>query len=72
MSQTYSDDPNAGPIRVEVIADDSGTWAGNGLRWDRGEALLAEGYAKDLFSRWMLVRRWRVVDEAGTILKEGP
>ncbi len=46
-------------FKVEVIADNSGTWAGNALTFDTEEA--AEAYARDLMSRWMLVREWRVV-----------
>ncbi len=44
---------------VEVIADSSGTFCGNGLKFDTVEA--AEIYAKDLWSRWTAVKEWRVV-----------
>jgi hypothetical protein len=48
-------------FRVEVKADNSGTWAGNGLKFDTvGEAVT---YAIDLMSRWMLVTDWHVVDQ---------
>ena len=46
-------------FKVEVIADSSGHWAGNGLRFATDEE--AKTYARDLFSRWTLVREWRVV-----------
>ena len=46
--------------KVEVIADDSNTWAGNGLSF--GTKAEAEGYATDLEWRWTSVREWRVVD----------
>lgn len=46
--------------KVEVIADDSGKWCGNGLRFDTREA--AKSYAADLEMRWTLVRMWRVVE----------
>ena len=46
--------------KVEVIADSSGTWCGNGLRFTTTEE--AETYAKDLAMRWTLVRDYRVVD----------
>ena len=46
--------------KVEVIADNSGTWAGNGLTFETKEK--AEEYARDLHSRWMVVREWRVVE----------
>jgi len=43
----------------EVIADGSGVWAGNALRFaTRGEA---EDNVRDLFMRWTLVRETRVV-----------
>lgn len=47
-------------FKVEVIADDSGQWTGNALRFESKNA--AEAYAKDLHSRWMAVREWRVVE----------
>lgn len=43
----------------EVIADDSGTWAGNALRFASESE--ADAYVKDLASRWTLVRETRVV-----------
>ncbi len=46
-------------FKVEVIADSSGTWAGNGLRFDTESD--AEVYAKDLMRRWTLVREWKVI-----------
>ena len=45
-------------LKVEVIADDSGTYCGNGLRFDSAETAIAYGH--DLHGRWMLVRKWRV------------
>ena len=45
--------------RVEVIADNSGNWAGNALTFtDKAEAW---AYARDLAARWTLVRDIRVV-----------
>lgn len=46
--------------KVEVIADNSGVWAGNGLRFATKEE--AERSAKSLFRRWLLVQEWRVVE----------
>jgi hypothetical protein len=46
--------------RVEVIADDSGEWLDNGMTFPTHEK--AEEYAKGLYSRWTLVREWRVVE----------
>jgi hypothetical protein len=46
--------------KAEVIADSSGKFCGNGLRFaTKGEA---ETYAADLAYRWTLVREWRVVE----------
>ena len=61
MPKRYSNDENAGPLRVEVIADSSGVYSSNGVRFDEGEVDLAVEYAKDLASRWTLVTHWRVV-----------
>lgn len=44
---------------AEVIADQSGTFCGNGLRFETKDA--ATEYAKDLFSRWTAVKEFRVV-----------
>ena len=44
----------------EVIADDSGQYAGNALRFRTKEE--AEGYVLDLSMRWTLVRSTRVVE----------
>jgi hypothetical protein len=44
---------------VEVIADLSGTWAGNGLRFATEQE--AAEYASNLASRWMMVTDTRVV-----------
>lgn len=44
---------------AEVVADSSGKFCGNGLRF--ATQLEAETYAIDLASRWTLVRDWRVV-----------
>ncbi|MHC4179458.1 MAG: hypothetical protein ACYSWU_18250 [Planctomycetota bacterium] len=48
------------PYFVEVKADDSGRWCGNGLTF--ATIPEAEAYAKDLTSRWTAVREWRVVE----------
>ncbi len=50
--------------RAEVIADSSGKWTGNAMRYVTREA--AEDAARDLSARWTLVREWRVVPDAGT------
>ena len=50
-------------FKAEVIADNSGEWVGNQLKFDTKEE--AETYAKDLASRWTAVREWRVVEEEG-------
>lgn len=45
---------------VEVLADNSGHYVGNGLQFQTRE--LAEDYARKLAWRWTAVRDWRVVD----------
>ena len=58
-----------GPLKVEVIADNSGKYVGNALRFDTVEE--AKAYGLDLFMRWTLVRSWRVVEDAtGAVLHE--
>lgn len=44
---------------IEVIADSSGEYCGNSLRFKTEGA--AEEYAKDLAYRWTDVRTWRVI-----------
>ena len=46
--------------KAEVIAGSSGKWCDNALRF----ATLAEAqaYARDLWSRWTLVREYRAVE----------
>lgn len=52
-------------FKAEVIADNSGKFCGNGLRFATQEE--AEAYAKDLAWRWTLVREWRVVDSGDPV-----
>lgn len=46
--------------KSEVIADDSGKWVSNALRFPTKPE--AEAYARDLASRWTLVRETRVIE----------
>lgn len=46
-------------FKAEVIADSSGTWAGNALRFET--RMEAQVYVADLERRWTLVRDTRVV-----------
>jgi hypothetical protein len=45
--------------KAEVIADSSGQWVSNALRFESEQEALA--YGKDLAWRWTLVREMRVV-----------
>lgn len=56
---------NAMSWKAEVIADASGKWAGNGLRF----ALEAEAdvYVHDLMMRWTSVRETRVVESTDPV-----
>lgn len=47
-------------FKVEVIADNSGKWNSNALRFDTKEA--AEEYGRNLSWRWTAVREWRAVE----------
>lgn len=47
-------------FKSEVIADSTGTWAGNALRFATREE--AERYVADLSMRWLAVRETRVVE----------
>jgi hypothetical protein len=46
--------------KPEVIADNSGKWCGNALRFETKAE--AEANVRDLASRWILVRDTRVVE----------
>ncbi len=48
------------PYKVEVLADSSGVWAGNQLRYATKKEAEAEAIALAL--RWTSVSDWRVVD----------
>ncbi len=52
-------------FKVQVIADNSGEWVGNGLTFKTEEE--AKAYAIDLSGRWFLVTAWRVINENGTV-----
>lgn len=45
--------------KIEVIADSSGKWAGNGMRYPTYRSADAAGYS--LSQRWTLVKEYRVV-----------
>jgi len=55
------------PLRVEVQADSSGTWAGNKVEYDDIDSAVAA--AKDLMGRWTLVTDWRVVDAEDQVIR---
>jgi hypothetical protein len=54
--------------RVEVLADNSGKWCGNGLTFATTEE--ARAYAFNLAMRWTAVRDWRVVEVAESAVDE--
>jgi hypothetical protein len=51
--------------KPEVIADSSGTWTGNALRFATREE--AEANVRDLMMRWLLVREVRVVESTDPV-----
>ena len=54
--------------QAEVIADSSGEFVGNGLRF--ATQTEAQQYARDLFGRWTLVRETRVVESTDPVNAE--
>jgi len=54
-------------FKVEVVADSSGKWCGNGLTFPTVEE--AEAYAVDLAWWWTSVRNWQVVDAQGLMVR---
>ena len=55
----------AGSFQVEVIADNTGKWCGNGIRL--ATEAEARDYGADLHSRWLAVREWRVVPSVDAV-----
>lgn len=45
--------------RVQVVADSSGEWVGNAMRYRSHDE--ADNAGKDLLCRWLLAQRYRVV-----------
>lgn len=52
-------------FKPEVIADSSGSWCGNALRFATREE--AEANVRDLSMRWLAVRQTRVVESADPV-----
>jgi hypothetical protein len=52
--------------KAEVIADSSGEWVANALRFPTRE--MAEKYGADLSMRWTAVREWRVVESEDPVM----
>jgi hypothetical protein len=52
-------------FKPEVIADSSGSWCGNALRFATREE--AEANVRDLSMRWLAVRETRVVESADPV-----
>lgn len=59
MTQKQQKQQQVRSWKVEVIADNSGKWAGNALRFASRKD--AEDWVDDLFIRWTAVRETRVV-----------
>lgn len=53
--------------KAEVIADSSGTWAGNALRF--ATEAEAEDYVAGLASRWTLVTATRVIESGDPVTR---
>lgn len=59
MSETDTTPAAGGSWKAEVIADSTGRWCGNALRFPTKTE--AEAYVRDLAGRWLAVRDTRVV-----------
>ena len=46
--------------KVEVLVSGETTWVSNALRFATTQE--AEIYGKDLFSRWLAVKEWRITE----------
>ena len=57
-------------FQVNTAGDPVDSWAGNAITYDTAE--LAELAARDLFMRWTAVNFWRVIDQNGKVIMEGP
>jgi len=58
--------------KAEVIADNSGRWCGNGLRF--ATKAEAQQYALNLARHWTMVERWRVIesdDDVSHVIADG-
>jgi len=55
-------------FKVEVIADNSGKWASNALRFRTRKA--AEEYGNGLWGRWMAVKEYRVRQSRDPVNRE--
>lgn len=65
MTMTETTMTTTGSYAAEVIADSSGTWAGNGLRF--ATEAEAASYVRDLEWRWFAVKATRVVPSTDPI-----
>jgi hypothetical protein len=59
-TKASSQPENARSFKPEVIADSTGKWCGNALRFATREE--AESYVHDLMMRWTAVRDTRVIE----------
>ena len=57
-------------FKAEVIADSSGQWTSNTLRF--ASQAEAEGYAANLYARWTAVRETRVVRSDDPVTSRWP
>ena len=53
----------------EVIADSSGKWTGNALRFPDYQSAI--NWAEDLYCRWYAVRQFRAVESQDPVNREG-
>jgi len=57
-------------VQVNTYGDPADSWAGNDIT--HASAAQAKYAAQDLFQRWTAVKFWRVIDQNGKVVEEGP
>ena len=57
-------------FQVNTAGDPVDSWAGNAITY--ASSAQAKIAAENLFQRWTAVNFWRVIDQHGKVIAEGP
>jgi len=57
-------------VEVNTVGDPDDSWSGNAIT--HASRAQAKWAAENLFDRWTAVEKWRVVDQNGKVVLEGP